>query len=371
MKRTALPLLLLAISALLAGMYGGLARLGFVLPVGNGALIIDHGSLMVCGFFGSLIALERAMALRSGWAMLAPALTAIGTLAAVFWPTPGMILMIAGAGLLTLASLQVYRIQPAPFNAFLVIAVLGLLAGDLVLWYSHAPWLAVPGWMVFLVLTIAGERLELTRLMPKAQQAARRAWLPLSMLVTGAILAVFWYATILGLGLLNVALWLMREDIARRNLRQHGLTRYIAACLLSGYAWLALAGALLAWHGAQPFVPGMPHYDAVLHMVFIGFVVGMVFGHAPIIIPALTGCRLRYRPMFYAPLALLQITLLLRVVGDLAHWPAVRQAGGMLNVATLLFFAVLILTSITRRAPVAPRAAPSANARPASPHAGP
>jgi hypothetical protein len=221
------------------------------------------------------------------------------------------------------------------------------------------------------VLTIAAERLELTRLLPNAKKIAQRAWLPLAMLLIGAALAVFWFTTILGIGLLSVALWLIQDDIARRNIRQQGLTRYIAACLLSGYLWLALAGALLTWCGAQPFVPGMPHYDAVLHMVFLGFVVGMVFGHAPIIIPALTGCRLRYRPLLYLPLGLLQITLLMRVAGDLMHGPDLRQAGGMLNVITLLLFAVLILTSITRRAPAAPRAATSASASPASPRANP
>ena len=39
-----------------------------------------------------------------------------------------------------------------------------------------------------------------------------------------------------------LAAWLLRYDIARRNARQSGLTRYIALCLLSGYLWLALAG---------------------------------------------------------------------------------------------------------------------------------
>ncbi|MBB5192758.1 hypothetical protein HNQ50_003512 [Silvimonas terrae] len=371
MKRAALPLLLLAIGSLLAGLYGGLARLGFALPVGNGALVIDHGSLMVCGFFGSLIALERAMALQRAWAMLAPALTASGALVSLFWPGPGMALMTAGALILALASVRVYRMQPAPFNAFLVLAVSGLLGGDLVLWISHAPWLAAPGWMVFLVLTIAAERLELTRLLPQAAQIARRAWLPLSLLLVGATLAVFWFAGILGMGLFYVACWLIQNDIARRNIRQVGLTRYIAACLLSGYVWLALAGAMLAGYGTQPFVPGLPHYDAVLHMVFLGFVVGMVFGHAPIIIPALTGCRLRYRPVFYIPLAALQVTLLLRVAGDLGHWPGLRQAGGLLNAVTLLLFAALILLSITRRVPAGPRAATSANASPVSPRANP
>ena len=35
-------------------------------------------------------------------------------------------------------------------------------------------------------------------------------------------------------GLLALALWLLQYDIARRNIGTRGLTRFIAACLLSG-----------------------------------------------------------------------------------------------------------------------------------------
>ena len=52
---------LLAALNLLAGASGGLARLG--LPVPGPALVL-HGAVMACGFFGTLIALERAVALR-------------------------------------------------------------------------------------------------------------------------------------------------------------------------------------------------------------------------------------------------------------------------------------------------------------------
>ena len=40
--------------------------------------------------------------------------------------------------------------------------------------------------------------------------------------------------------------WLGRYDVARRTIRGHGLTRYMAAALLTGYAWLAVAGGLWA-----------------------------------------------------------------------------------------------------------------------------
>ena len=38
--------------------------------------------------------------------------------------------------------------------------------------------------------------------------------------------------------LLGLAIWLMAFDIARRTIAASGLSRYMAACLLAGYAWL-------------------------------------------------------------------------------------------------------------------------------------
>lgn len=61
-----LPLLALGMLALVAGVAGGLARLGghALLP---GAAAAWHGPLMVGAFFGTVIALERAVALGARW----------------------------------------------------------------------------------------------------------------------------------------------------------------------------------------------------------------------------------------------------------------------------------------------------------------
>jgi hypothetical protein len=83
-----------------------------------------------------------------------------------------------------------------------------------------------------------------------------------------------------------------------------------------------------------------PRYDAVLHCLFLGFVFSMVFAHAPIILPAVTGAAVPYRPAFYAHLALLHASLVVRVVGDLTGWADGRQWGGMANVAAVVLFVV-------------------------------
>jgi len=54
-------------------------------------------------------------------------------------------------------------------------------------------------------------------------------------------------------------------------------------------------------------------YDAALHAIFVGFVFSMVFGHAPVIVPAVLRVPLPYHPALYGPLALLHASLVLRV----------------------------------------------------------
>jgi hypothetical protein len=64
----------------------------------------------------------------------------------------------------------------------------------------------------------------------------------------------------------------------------------------------------------------------------------MIFGHAPIIFPAVLGKPISFRITFYGHLALLHLSLSLRVIGDLAPWSQGRLWGGLLNAAVLLLF---------------------------------
>ncbi len=91
-------------------------------------------------------------------------------------------------------------------------------------------------------------------------------------------------------------------------------------------------------------------YDATLHAVFLGFVFAMVFGHAPIILPSVTRFAVPYHPVFYLHLALLHLSLILRLAGDLLSHPAWRSAGGLLNAITLLVFVLNTLGAVIRGA---------------------
>lgn len=54
-------------------------------------------------------------------------------------------------------------------------------------------------------------------------------------------------------GLLALAAWLARHDVGRHTVRQTGLVRFIAVCLLSGYG----RPSARCWVSAAPWRPGM------------------------------------------------------------------------------------------------------------------
>jgi hypothetical protein len=126
--------------------------------------------------------------------------------------------------------------------------------------------------------------------------------------------------------------------------RQPGVTRFIAVCLLSGYVWLAVGGLIAVATGAS--APGAM-YDALLHAIFLGFVVAMIFGHAPIVFPAILGKALPFRATFYVHLAMLHASVALRLAGDAAEvLGRYRVWGGLLNAIALLVFIVNSMWSI-------------------------
>jgi len=67
-----LALLAHAIAALGFALWIGLVRLGWALPLPKSSQFVAHGPLMVCGFLGTLITLERAIAAGRRSAYLAP-----------------------------------------------------------------------------------------------------------------------------------------------------------------------------------------------------------------------------------------------------------------------------------------------------------
>lgn len=356
--------------SLLVALWAGLVRLGWQWPSAGLLPAGQHGAFMVSGFLGTLISLERAVALRQNQRdsrpgtvqarydtrlyYLAPVLAGLGSMALLIGLPP-----LVGRGAIALGSLGllalfavIYRLQSNTANATMAGGAAAWLVGN-VLWLTGAPVSrAVPWWAAFLVLTIVGERLELARVMLWGKAARRYFVLAIATFVAGLLLTLAPGADFLGIavrvcgvGFILLAIWLWRYDVARRTVRKQDLTRFIAACLLPGYAWLGVGGALWLWFGGG-YVAG-PSYDAMLHSIFLGFVFSMIFGHAPVVIPAILRVSVPYRPIFYAHLVLLHVSLALRVVGDLALTPVVRRWGGLLNVVAILLFLTVTLVPWT------------------------
>ena len=346
-----IPLLVLAFASLFLGVATGLARLGWLLPPPVAELALMHGPLMASGFFGTVIGLERAVALSRRWGYLGPLLSGVGAAAGVFGApsiaTP--LLMVAGSAVLAIASLVFYGRQREMFTLTLALGAVCWLAGN-VLWLAgRAIHAVVPFWIAFLVLTIAGERLELSRFLPPSP-VARRVFVALVLLLLGGIgvSTIAWTAgtLLLGLGLLLLSLWLLRQDVARRTVKGRGLVRFVAVCLLSGYVWLAVSGLTILGSGGLDF--GGAAYDAALHAVLLGFVFSMVFGHAPIIFPAVLRVAVPYTPHFYLPLLLLHVSLAIRLAGDWMLLPQWRAWGGALNGIALAAFVLGTVAAVVR-----------------------
>jgi len=342
------PLLILGFIGLIVGVGAGLARLGWHMPELAASAAALHGPLMICGFFGVVISLERAVAIGRLWAYAAPLLAGVGTVLVVHAATSvAAWLYVAASGVLLIASLDILNRQRAMFTLTIALGAACWCVGNALWTAGAATHEVVTWWLAFLILTIAGERLELSRFLPPSR-VARNVFALLLLVVGAGLLGAqrAWGTPVFAAGLLGLSLWLLKQDIARRTVRKAGLTRFIAVCLLSGYVWLLLSGAIILAAGG--LAPGSPSYDAALHAVALGFVFSMVFGHAPIIFPAVLRVAVPYHATFYLPLALLHASLMLRLAGDAAGQFEWTRAGGLAGAVALLAFVISTVSAVMR-----------------------
>jgi hypothetical protein len=349
-KRRA-PLMGLALVALFAGLWGGLIRLGLVSTTAVASASEAHGPLMALGFLGTLISLERAVALGRWWSYAAPLATGLGAIATLA-SAPGELgpaLVTVGGFVLLADHAVLQRIAPSLHNALMGLGALAWCAAGIA-WLDGADVSRVAPLMAgFLVLTIVGERLELTRVTPRPRYAAGLLLVAVAVFAAGLIVSLPAEGVgvrIAGAGLIAQAAWLARYDVARRTVRKPGATRFMALALLAGYVWLLVGGLL--WAIDASMLDGSA-YDAQLHAVFLGFVMSMVFAHAPVIVPAVLRRPLPFNRAFYAHLSLLHGSLALRVIGgDLAGSVVLWQWGGALNEVAIVLFLVASGAALVR-----------------------
>lgn len=371
MTRTPSPralFVVLAALSLLAALDAGLFRIGWAVPLLQVDLPLAHGPLMVSGFLGTLIGLEKAVAFGKRWAYLGPAASGAGGVG-IALATDALApraLVLAGSGVLVAVLTSFYRRTRTRADACVLAGAALWFAGN-ALWLFRWPVFAVvPSWIGFLLLTIAGERLELNRLMSPSKASRRALLVAVLAALAGIALAACgsyrggeitfdergtlfasplysWGVRVLGASLLALGAWLLSNDMARVTVRRAGLPRFMATALLLGYAWLVVAGALSLFSAG--YVAG-ELYDGMLHTFFLGFTFSMIFAHGPVIFPAILDRPIEFRPALYAPLALLHLGLALRFVGDLTEGWNLRPVGGLLNAVAILLFLATMAASL-------------------------
>lgn len=364
------PLLATAMALLMTGMATGLARLDWHIPLmGTPDRASLHGGLMISGFLGTLIGLERAVGLGRLHGYLGPILTGTGGLALLLGVRPSLALGSITVGSLLLSTVFVPFLlrQLTIHQVCMTIGALLWASGNGLWWYGWPLYVIAPWWMGFLLFTIAGERLELSRLLQLSVGAYACFVGALTLFVFGVLVKSFGqYAltllpsygadilglgdALVGLGMISTAIWLLVFDMARRSIRQAGLHRYVAVALLAGYGWLAVSGVVALVAIAHPAGPNAliagPIYDAALHAFTVGFAMAMVLGHGPLVFPAVLGIPITFHRGFYLPLLVLNGGLLVRLVGDLCAWQGGQHWGAMANAVAILLFVIVVVGTV-------------------------
>jgi hypothetical protein len=127
------PFVILAMIGLLTALWAGLLRVGWAFPTPRVDLVLLHGTLMVGGFLGTVIGLERAVALRSWWCYLSPAATALSVLALLLG-APGSVapVLVLFGGLVLLAMfVKFIRRQPSLSTYGMAMATIIWCVGNL------------------------------------------------------------------------------------------------------------------------------------------------------------------------------------------------------------------------------------------------
>jgi hypothetical protein len=336
--------------SLVIGTYNGLIRIGWDLPINKS--LAQHGAIMVGSFLGSLILLERVVIFRKGWLYVFPVASGLSILLFLTGKfLPGMDLLIMGDVALACIYIYLYYKHRELFLLIMLTGAICLLGGYLMLIHSRLYPASVPFWFAFILFTIIGERLELTKFLPESRLKFYILFFSVLLFFAGLFLSYHGSGHLFaGLSMIILSLWLTRFDIAFKSVKIKGIHRYIALNLIAGYIWLLISGTLLIISADMKYM-----YDATLHSFFLGFTFSMIIAHGPIIIPAIAGvARKPFHPVLYLWGMIMQISLIIRILADLAGSVQFRELAGMFNVIAVIgfFINVLVLMKVLKSDPV-------------------
>lgn len=338
-----LPLVALS---LLTGIWTGWIRLGWNFPLTQN--MGDHGSIMVGGFIGTLICVERTSNFKSRIAFIIPLLN---SLSIVFFllkiPEIAYWMLVAGSIGLAVIYFLLYTKFSELHLMIMTAGALCYLIGNAILIKTLFYPAAVMWWIAFLYFTILGERLELSRYLNISSRQKIILTVLLTIFIAGILMPFHSSGGfVLALSFISSAIWLFKFDMARKSLKAEGQHYYSGIVLLTGYTWLIISGLFLIYG-----MYGGLFYDPALHSFFLGFVFSMIFAHAPIILPGVLKLQINiFSKSLYLWFILLQISLLARIAGSLFLIPEVKMWGGLFNGITILGFLLnMIMIVILRR----------------------
>lgn len=334
-----LPLLLLG---LLGGISGGWIRLGNpLIPIPESGT--NHGLLMVGGFLGSLISLERAVVMKKKAWLFIPFLSGISTIFFLIGHVQAAMaaLLAASLGLNVIMHVQVTR-HPHFHGILLYLGAVSWFAGNFFAWHFGLIAAGSTWWIGFLLFTIVGERLELSQFLPAPSWSKKALGILLGLFLMGLILPFHGTGNeVMGLAVLLISVWLLVFDMARVAAKKTNRFRYIGIGLRVGYLWLGVQGLILLWMENHPLF-----YDLVLHTFFLGFTFSMIWAHAPVIFPVIFGIReTPFHPTLWITWAGFQLSLLGRILSSLLHEFELRKIFGVAN-GYLILVQLILMTGV-------------------------
>ncbi|QCK16320.1 hypothetical protein [Mangrovivirga cuniculi] len=338
----------LGLIALITGIWTGLQRMGYSLPMISLSAASLHGLIMTGSFLGTLLSFERAMISRYKISLIVPIIAGISGVFLLTGQTNigQILLLIASIGYLTII-FPIYLKFNTPDIFFNLGGLCWILGNVLIMKTGLFPQ-ALPWWIGFLFFTIFAERLAISQFLKKSVAASVLKWIILVLFLLSLMIPFHNSGNIVfGITLILASLWLLKFDMAIFSLKKAGWHRFSGITLLIGYVWLGISGILFLSDKMDLF-----NYDAKVHTFYLGFVFSMIFAHATHIFPPLLKVAApKFNPIFYIILILFEVALITRTISDLFHLPEIRIYSGIVSgSAILLFFATLgIMTYLKQK----------------------
>jgi hypothetical protein len=337
--------MLFAVINLIAGIWAGLLRLGWEIPLT--AVAVHHGAIMVGGFLGSLIALEKAIPLKKGMVLIVPVISALSLVMVVpGYYHAGLYFLIAGSVGLLFIHGYYSILHPRDLSIKLMLVGAGcLIVGNIMLMKTQFYPASFPWWMGFLLFTITAERIELSKFLPVSANLKYVLLIFLGLFLLGLLIPFHGAGKyISAVAMIGIALWMLKHDVMRIGLKKKGLTRFSSVALLTANGWLIVNGVLLITMPEAAYT-----YDILVHSFFIGYVFAMIFAHGPIILPGVLGITNKpFHGVLYGWLFLVQGSLLLRLIADSLLNIEWRKLSGIFSGAGILLYFITLLVLVTR-----------------------